>query len=131
MVERPAWAFSIFDWDGPWGVRALVSCDYRKHVEKHLSEFERMTWGSITAASGGKTKGTNNHSLSIGQLSRKARDRLEETGQQRLEEVYSLRLEGTVRVYGVREGRVLRIMWIDPWHGDNGRAVCPASKRHT
>jgi hypothetical protein len=131
MAETPAWAFSVFDWDGPWGVAALGVCDCRKHVEKHLAELERATWAIIINTTGGKAKGTNHHSIAVDELSKIARDRLEEIGRTKLEEVFSLRLESVVRVYGIREGRILKIMWVDPWHSDENKAVCPSKKRHT
>jgi hypothetical protein len=70
MAETPVWAFSMFDWDGPWGMPALGQCDCRKHVEMHLAHYERMTWAQILHASGGKKTGTNNHPLEVSNTKR-------------------------------------------------------------
>lgn len=123
--KHPVWRFSHFDWDGPWGIMACLSKDLRKHVEQHLASFETMTWAEIERAAGGKGegKGTNHHPLSRDKFSKSARDRLADR------KIYgdvffSLRLEATVRIYGIREENCLRVVWFDPYHfkGD-GRAA--------
>jgi hypothetical protein len=60
---------------------------------------------------------------------RKARNRLDEIGV--LSDVlFSLRLEACACIYGVREGRCLRIIWFDPHHceRETGRAAYDWSK---
>ncbi len=129
-AETPYWILSTFDFHGPWGSQACAVADLAAHLG-HLKGLESMTWASILAASGGKSSGTNSHPLPVTALSKAARDRLEELEREDVEEVVSLRLEATVRLYGIRVGRVLQLLWLDPWHGDQDKAVCPAKKRHT
>jgi hypothetical protein len=114
---KPAWRFSRFDWDGPWGIEACRTPKWREHIEGHLASFESMTWQAILDTSGGKKagRGNNHHSIS--------RDRFSKIAQQRLEakkiyadDLFSLRLQQTIRLYGVREGLILEIVWFDPFH---------------
>lgn len=124
-TKHPVWRFRSFDWDGPWGVAACVTKDWRKHLEKHLADLETMTWAAIESASGGKTEGggTNSHPISRDKFSKNARARLKKTNVLG-DSFFSLRLENTVRIYGIREDNSLRVIWFDPFHfkGDQ-RAV--------
>lgn len=115
LEEKPVWRFKSFDWDGPWGLGACTNCHWRKHIEQHLAYFETMTWGEIQRAAGGRSEGTNSHHLSRGKFSSDASKRLDDL-KIYADTFFSLRLESCVRVYGVREGATLRIVWVDPYH---------------
>lgn len=80
-------------------------------------------------AAGGKSKGTNSHPVKCKDLSKKAQKRLEEIGQDDVAELFSLRLTGIKRIYGIRSGRALKLLWYDRNHNDEKSAVCPSSKR--
>jgi hypothetical protein len=117
LKQRPAWHFWRFDWEGSWGVVACRTANWRNHIEQHLAAFERMTWGGILEASGGKREGHGNNSHPI------PRDHFTRTAQRRLEDkqiyaddLFSLRLQQTIRIYGVRNGYYLEIVWFDPYH---------------
>lgn len=118
--QTPVWRFSMFDWDGPWGISALAKKDLRKHFEKHLANLESMTWASIESATGGKSHGTNSHDLPIEKFTKVARQRLAAKGIES-DTIFSLRLENTVRVYGVRSGACLRIVLFDPFHFEGSK----------
>jgi hypothetical protein len=90
-----------------------------------------MTWGELRGAAGGKSSGTNHHSLPLDALSKSAQVRLSELSLDDVDAVFSLRLTGTIRVYGIKDGRVLRVLWYDKYHGDPEKAVCPARKKNT
>jgi hypothetical protein len=123
MHEKPVWTFRSFDWDGPWGVTACAGKDWRKHIESHLASFETMTWAAIQAASGGKGSGNNSHHLPRSKFTAAARKRLTDKGIFS-DTFFSLRLENTTRIYGVREGNCLRIVWFDPHHfADDSKAA--------
>jgi hypothetical protein len=115
LREKPVWRFQSFDWEGSWGISACGDCNWRKHIEQHLASFETMTWAEIQQASGGRSNGNNSHHLDRENFTREARKRLDDLGIY-ADVLFSLRLESTVRVYGVREGACLRIIWIDPYH---------------
>ena len=80
-----------------------------------------MTWGEILGKSGDK-----HHSIDVHRLSKTAQDRLREIRLDDIDDVISLRVTGQERIFGVRFGSVLRLLWWDPLH-----EVCPSQKKHT
>ena len=40
-----------------------------------------------------------------------------------IDSIVSFRINATIRMYGIRDGRALRILWYDPWHDRRDRAV--------
>jgi hypothetical protein len=111
----PVWRFSSFDWNGPWGISACVGSKWRDHIEGHLSSFETMTWAEILKASGGRSHGTNSHPIKLDKFSKMAREQLSALGVY-ADTLFSLRLAATVRIYGIRQGSCLQILWFDPFH---------------
>jgi hypothetical protein len=91
-----------------------------------LKILEGLTWAELKAAAGGRRVGTNHHSLTITQLNPTAQKRFAQLKLDEYDKVFSLRLANTVRLYGIRDGRVLRLLWRDPHHG-SGRGVCPTA----
>ena len=122
LKETPVWRFRDFDWEGPWGHAACIHCigDIRKHIEQHLANFETMTWDEIVKASGAKRdgKGNNHHSIPVDKFTKPAKERLKEKGIL-ADTLFSLRLDQCTRVYGVREGHCLRLVFFDPHHCDH------------
>jgi hypothetical protein len=115
--QFPLWAFRIVDLGGPWCWSAL-SGDGLREVLQRMKELETMTWHSITE--------TGSHFIDVSGLGKPARDRLMEIHQDDIDQVYSLRVTGRRRIFGIRDGGVLRVLWWDPAH-----QVCPAHKKHT
>lgn len=116
--QFPLWAFRVVDLGGPWCWSALGS-DSLRDVLQRMKEMETMTWHAITEQTG-------SHSIEVTRLSKDARDRLVDIQQDDVDQVYSLRVTGRRRIFGIRDGGVLRILWWDPEH-----QVCPAPKKHT
>jgi hypothetical protein len=84
-----------------------------------------MTWGALLATSGGRSHGGNNHhSMPVTKLVASAQNRLSDIGFEEVDEIFSLRITNTLRIYGIREDRILRIIWRDPHHG-NKRGCYP------
>jgi hypothetical protein len=104
----PAWHFKVLDLYGPYCPTKMTK-DTLKEVKKKLGEFEGMTWQEIE-------RNGKNHFVSTANLAKEARQRLREIEQDDLEQLYSLRLSGKERVYGIREANILRILWWDPTH---------------
>jgi hypothetical protein len=86
-------------------------------IRKCLQNFETMTWSEIRNGS---------HMVSVDDLIRPARKRLEELKLDDLDYLFSLRLAGKERVWGILEGNIFNILWWDPLH-----KICPAPKKHT
>ena len=91
----------------------------------HLKGFETQTWSEILL----RAK-KQNHSIDVDYLNKGARDRLDERHIE-AEAVYSLRLSGTHRLYGIIDGSVFSLLWFDADHGDNDTCVCRARKKYT
>lgn len=102
------------DNDGPWG---WTSARFWSRIYPKLAGFETMTWGDI--------KNGGSHHISIENIIKPARDRLEEL-RMNIDEVFSLRLSGRERIFGLRAGRLLKLLWWDPDH-----EIAPSNKKHT
>ena len=125
--ETIAWHFHRFDTShADWGWDKLKAPQW-KVVLQHLVSFEGLTWANLKQQSGGRRVGTNHHSLEISVLPVDTRKRWAELHLDDFDTVFSLRVSNTLRLYGVRDGRVLQFVWHDPHHGSN-RGVCPTNK---
>ena len=113
-----SWSFSILDEDGPF---SWTKCDsHQKYFEilKKKKAFEQM--GLDEMGRGGS------HNVDVQELSKEARDRLKEIKLDDTDQLYSLRLNGKNRIWGMLSNNILRILWWDPNH-----LVCLAQKKHT
>lgn len=124
--EKPVWQLSLMDSDHDWGWDKIGKDRWVNEILPKLSHFESMTWDEILKASGGRTRGNNNHPVQVGSLIKKAQKRLCDIGQDDIEELFSLRLEGQTRVYGIRQGRVMKLLWFDFNH-----EIYTVTKRNT
>lgn len=108
----------MMDVDGPW-------CFYREGINRlryvvgKLRNFETMTWNEIKRCGG-------NHSIELTSLSAEARARLEEIRHNDEDALFSFRLSGRERVWGIRREALLHLLWWDPKH-----EVCPSHRKHT
>ena len=121
-------------------VKSLCSCDIPVEIVKKIEDeiicnvfvekiypkliqFESMTWDEIRQQThGGKGK-SSSHNIDIDDLNPEARERLKILKFDDRDKIYSLRLEGTVRIFGFKELNYLDIIWIDLNH-----EVCPSKK---
>jgi hypothetical protein len=118
--EKPSWRLqqiTLAD-DAPFSWRHLESDDFPK-VLKRLQAFESMTWGEIN-------RQKSSHSMPAYQVSAAARDHLEALGLGDTEQLYQLQVTGSARIWGVRVGATLALLWWDPDH-----LVYPVSKKGT
>lgn len=120
-----AWRLSRFDWDGPWGLNAFNGHTFDDIIRNWCCQFERQTWAEAFHGGGGRKRGNNNHPIPTGKMTKQARDRLLKLHLEEYDTLYSFRLTGTLRVYGIRDSRAFEALWFDPFHGDNTRAVYP------
>lgn len=126
------WQMGRADWShDSWGWETLSRDDWTQQIVRRLRDLESMTWGELRGAVGGKSSGTNHHSLPLDALSKRAQARLSELNLDDVDAVFSLRLTGTIRVYGIKDGRVLRVLWYDKYHAEPEKAVCPSRKKNT
>jgi hypothetical protein len=119
-LDNPSWRISKIDMLHPFGWQDLDAVTLNE-IRTKLAQFESMTWNEILVDSK-----KQNHSVAVWKLSKEAQERLNATGLGDAEEVVSLRLSGRERVWGLRQGAVMLILWWDPEH-----AVCPSLLKHT
>lgn len=90
-----------------------------------LRDLENSTWEIIDRATHDNGR-SSNHNDSVANLSKEAQDRLSELNFSDRSEIYSLRLENKIRIFGFREMNYLDIIWVDTNH-----EVYPVKKKHT
>ncbi len=123
-TQTPNWRVGLFDVKGPWSPRVLSTEDWWRELWPKLSAFETMTWQDILTASGGRNRGTNSHEIAVSELEPRAQKRLQELRMVDVDILLSLRLDGRTRLWGIRDGRTLKLLWYDPNH-----EVCPVASR--
>lgn len=114
----PAWQISACEWEGPFGCH-VIDAETATKIRRFLVNFESMTWADIRRSG-------NNHSMPVERLPSPSRRRLEERGLDDIDVLYSLRLTGKERLWGIRDRHIFRILWWDPDH-----LVYPVDKRNT
>ncbi|MEI7833801.1 MAG: hypothetical protein WCJ56_11475 [bacterium] len=114
----PVWSFQRLDIGGPWCFSKIDDANYFVEVLKKLGEFEKMNWNDL--GSGGS------HLIAISKLAKHAQKRLIEIKQEDIDELFSIRLKGKERVWGIMDNGVIRLLWWDPNH-----EICPSHKMHT
>lgn len=126
LSEHPTWSFSAYDNSGPWAFsKERLQEMFWDDILPKLSSFEQMTWGEILI--GAKKQ---HHSIEISSLNKVAVERLRE---RRIvqDKLVSLRLNGTLRMYGFLSLSTFVILWVDDNHGDNTTCVCKSTLKHT
>ena len=111
---NPSWAFSIIDFDGPWCCTRMDQ-ETLLEVVQRLRNLESMTWGEI--------EGRHHHAVEVSSLAPEAQRRLADLQLDDVDELFSLRINGPSRVWGIRVHHVLKLLWWDPRH-----EVCPVTK---
>ena len=117
---NPAWRVSLLQWVAPYGCH-ILNLETSIFIQTKLKEFEAMTWNEILVRDKRK-----NHTIKVEEIAQQARKRLIEIGQDDIDELVSLRLTGTTRIWGIRDQNVLKLLWWDPDH-----QVYPSHKKHT
>jgi len=116
--EKLSWQIRLLDFDGPWGWDNM-DAKALKYVHGKLAQFETRTWAEVNHPN------TGCHPIKIKDLCSEAQKRLVEIKVIE-EELFSLRLSGKERLWGIREHHLFKILWWVPRHD-----VYPVSKKHT
>ena len=106
--------------EGPFGW-ANMNRNTLLFVREKLKSFESMTLNDIFVRDS-----RNNHSHLLHQIVPEARQRLEDLKLPDVDRLWTLRLGGTLRVWGFRIQNTFFLLWWDPDH-----RVRPAGMRHT
>jgi hypothetical protein len=118
--RNPAWRISKMELASCYGWQNIDG-EKLKEIQTKLSNYESMTWREILVDSK-----KQNHTVPINDLSKLARERLTEMNLEDLDELTSLRLSGTERIWGKVNQGVMELLWWDPKH-----EVYPTSKKNT
>ena len=79
--------------------------------------MEHTTWGDIRKSDGGRSYGKNSHHIPIAELQNEAKRRANELNLD-VSELFSLRLQGDVRLWGIVDpvNGDYYVIWYDPNH---------------
>jgi len=89
-------------------------------VASHMKAFEGKTWAEI------ERDRKHDHPVPCAHLVREAQNRLQEIKLDDLDELWRFRFSGERRIWGIRDGRLFRVLWWDPEH-----QICPSPLKHT
>jgi len=112
--ETPVWKVNLLDREGEWTWLKVSAEKLKEVVLEKLKNFETMTWHQLQ-------KRKQSHQVEVWRLCRDAQKRLAAIGQGDLDSLFSLRLSGKERIWGIRDRNILKILWWDPHH-----EVCPS-----
>ncbi len=112
------WSLEVADYGNDWGFNTDVLRDeWCSKILPKLKEFERLTWGQLANQAKGRGSGTKHHHVQVSALIKKAKRRLKQRDAWNdAEQLYSLRLDGKSRIYGIVVGQKLNLIWYDPRH---------------
>ena len=113
-----SWHIRNIDWDGSWAFNKITFKEFIDCVYPIIKQFEKMRWNEIL--------GKNHHAVQKGSMIPKARRRLEDIGQDDVDELISFKCSGEKRLWGIRDRNIFKVLWWDPKH-----EVCPSNKKHT
>lgn len=107
------------DTGGKWGWHNsnILTLDMKEFLEK-IFEHQKLSWQAL--------RNNGSHDVELDQIIPEARKRLEEIEQDEIAQLYSLRLSGKKRMWGIKDNNVFWILWWDPNH-----EICPSLKKHT
>ncbi len=111
LKQRPTWSFCRIDYE-----YLPEDIDWQEDIIKKLGNYEGMTWAEIMQASGGRKSGTNNHFDNVSNLANFAQKRWTELHLEEYDQVFSLRLTGEKRIFGILTNAILKIIWYDKEH---------------
>lgn len=116
--QKLVWSFSVMDFDGPFGWNNCDAVEKFLEIFRRKKEFEGMSFNDLSK--------TESHAIPSWKLSKPARDRLEELNLDDWDEVFSLRITARNRIFCLKDGTTMRVLWWDPEH-----QVYPVGKKNT
>ncbi|OAJ69049.1 hypothetical protein [Gluconobacter cerinus] len=117
-AQQFRWSFDQVDWGGPYCWAAVPAEKILREVIPRLQEFEKKKWGEIQA--------TGSHDIEVENIIKAAQVRLQMIYKDQYDSVYSLRVQGEERIFGVKDKAIFRVLWWDPKH-----SICPSKLKHT
>jgi len=88
-----------------------------------IRHFETNLWHTIEREGYGKKGKTKHHYISVSKIIPEAQKRLEQLRLDDVDELYSIRFAGEVRIFGIRKFNYFQVLWFDLNH-----EICPTSR---
>lgn len=107
---KPQWCFELFDHAKDWRENEHGEHAGFCEVGQHLQSYSTMTWREI------KANRHRDHPIPTGSLCSAAKKRLEYIQQDDADELWRFRFGAKQRIWGIKNGHVLRVIWWDPDH---------------
>lgn len=114
---QPDFRTDQMDLKGQWHWDNLESSHLQDLLQK-IIHSQKLTWQDL--------REHGSHLVDVSKLISDAQKRLREIGKDDLDQLYSLRLSGQRRIWGIKENNILWLLWWDPLH-----SVCLSLKKHT
>ncbi|HET6842159.1 MAG TPA: hypothetical protein VFK06_10825 [Candidatus Angelobacter sp.] len=114
---RPAWRVARMELVDPFGWHTIPA-DKLQEIRNKLGGFEGQTWGDIISKSQ-----NNHHFMPVIKICGDAKSRLSALHMEDTDALFSLRLSGRERIWGILDNGVLIVLWWDPFH-----SVYPVSR---
>ena len=114
---QPEFRACQMDTHGPWGWDKLDSLHLQDFLQK-IFHSQKLTWQIL--------RDNGSHLVDLSLLIADAQKRLKVLEKDDLDQLYSLRLSGKKRVWGIKDDNILWLLWWDPEH-----QICPSLKRNT
>lgn len=94
------------------------------HLFQYFKDLESKLWGELESETFGRESKSKHHWSDVSKLSKEAQKRLEELKLDDHEALFSIRLNGKNRLWGIRENNYFQVLWFDFDHkvypvGDN------------
>jgi len=114
---RPVWKVGRTDFGGPWCPKRMAEANLHQILDK-LKSIENSTWPDIERG--------GSHFIPVSNVIKDAQARLRHLKLDDIDQLFSLRLTGAERLWGLRTNDVFSLLWWDPNH-----EICPSELRHT
>ena len=114
-MKKPVWRVGMIDFEGDWSWNKIDNISKLIEIQSKLKNFETMTWAEIENKL--IKKGTpQNHFMPVENICKNAQLRLSKINLDDIDCLYSLRLSGLKRIWGIHDNEILNIIWWDPEH---------------
>lgn len=98
----------MIDFGGPWGWNKIKDSSILLTIQERLKNVETMKWPEI--------ENRHNHFIQVKNIGKEAKKRLREINLEDCDTLFSFRVSGKKRLWGIRDNEVLNILWWDPEH---------------
>jgi len=103
----PEFRTDQMDMEGEWGWSKFNIIHLKEFLTK-IFESQKLNWQTLYQK--------KSHLVDIVKLVPNAQKRLQKIGKDDIDQLYSLRISGKKRIWGIKEGNLFWLLWWDPEH---------------